>query len=66
VRKILTGKITPVKVEIRKTDSAYQLIREGKPYFVRGAGGTAYPDRIKAFGGNSIRTWGNQGCATSA
>ena len=50
----------PVKVEIRKTDSAYQLIREGKPYFVRGAGGTAYPDRIKAFGGNSIRTWGTR------
>jgi len=51
---------TPVKVEIRKTDSTYQLIREGKPYFVRGAGGTAYPDRIKAFGGNSIRTWGTR------
>ena len=47
----------PVKVEIRKTDSSYQLTRDGKPYFVRGAGGAAYPDRIKAFGGNSIRTW---------
>ena len=51
---------SPVKVEILKTDSTYQLIRDSKPYFVRGAGGSAYPDRIKTFGGNSIRTWGTR------
>ena len=50
----------PIKVEIRKIDSTYQLMREGKPYFVRGAGGSAYPERIKASGGNSIRTWGTR------
>lgn len=50
----------PVKVEIRKTDSSYQLFRAGKPYFIKGAGGSAYPDRIAAYGGNSIRTWGTR------
>ena len=49
----------PVKVEIRKTDSSYQLLRGGQPYFVKGAGGSVYPDRIAAYGGNSIRTWGS-------
>lgn len=50
----------PVKVELRKKDSTYQLFRGGAPYFVKGAGGSSYPDRIKAYGGNSIRTWGSK------
>jgi hypothetical protein len=50
-----------VKVELRKTDSSYQLFRDGRPYFVKGAGGSAYPARIAAYGGNSIRTWGTRG-----
>jgi hypothetical protein len=47
----------PVKVEVRMVDSSYQLIRDGKPYFVKGAGGSAYLSRVAAYGGNSIRTW---------
>lgn len=50
-----------IKVEVRKTDSSYQLYRAGQPYFVKGAGGSGYPDRIAAYGGNSIRTWGTRG-----
>lgn len=50
-----------VKVEVRKTDSSYQLFRNGQPYFVKGAGGTSYPARIAAYGGNSMRTWGTRG-----
>jgi hypothetical protein len=50
----------PIKVEIRKVDSNYQLIRNGHAYFIKGAGGSAYPDRISAYGGNSIRTWGTR------
>jgi hypothetical protein len=50
----------PVKVELQMRDSAYQLLRDGKPYFIKGAGGSAYPDRIAAYGGNSIRTWGSR------
>lgn len=50
-----------VKVEVGKTDSNYQLYRAGQPYFVKGAGGSVFPDRIAAYGGNSIRTWGTRG-----
>jgi hypothetical protein len=49
-----------VKVELRKTDSSYQLYRGGQPYFIKGAGGSQFPDRIAAYGGNSIRTWGTR------
>ncbi|MBC7902321.1 MAG: hypothetical protein H7Y27_02825, partial [Gemmatimonadaceae bacterium] len=49
------------KTEVRKTETGYQLFRNGQPYFVKGAGGSSYPDRIAAYGGNSIRTWGTRG-----
>lgn len=49
----------PVKVEVVKTENGYQMLRDGKPYFVKGAGatGTDY-GTVVANGGNSIRTWG--------
>ena len=47
----------PVRVQIRQQGNQFQLIRAGQPYFVKGAGGSQYPDRIAAYGGNSIRTW---------
>ncbi|SEL72477.1 glycoside hydrolase family 2 TIM barrel-domain containing protein [Parapedobacter koreensis] len=47
----------PIKTEIVKQDGGYTLLRDGKPYFIKGAGGTSYMDRLKAYGGNSIRTW---------
>lgn len=50
-----------VKVEITKSaDGKFQLLRAGQPYFAKGAGGSIYPDRIAAYGGNSIRTWGSR------
>src|SRR5688572_16691328 len=52
---------TPVKVEIRKGAAGYQLFRGGQPYFIKGAGGTRYQDRLAQYGGNSIRTWGTGG-----
>lgn len=42
---------------IRSTGSGYELLRYGKPYFIEGAGGVRYFDRLKACGGNSIRVW---------
>ena len=36
----------PIKTEIRKTEVGYQLYRGGQPYFIKGAGGSTYPDRI--------------------
>jgi hypothetical protein len=46
-----------VPVEVRQMQGGYQLLRAGKPYFIKGAGGNQYPERIAAYGGNSIRTW---------
>ncbi len=48
----------PVKVTVRQAGGKYELLRAGQPYFVKGAGGSQYPERIAAYGGNSIRTWG--------
>lgn len=51
------GQLKPIKVEVRQVDGAYKLYRDGKPYFIKGAGGTNYLSRVAAYGGNSIRTW---------
>ncbi len=48
----------PIKVEVVEFEHGYQMLRDGKPYFVKGAGatGTDY-GTVAANGGNSIRTW---------
>ena len=46
------------KVEIVKNKTGYQLLKDGKPYYIKGAGGTEKLDKLKEYGGNSIRTWG--------
>ncbi|MDD5571626.1 MAG: glycoside hydrolase family 2 TIM barrel-domain containing protein, partial [Bacteroidales bacterium] len=48
----------PVKVELKNENGIWTLYRAGQPYFIKGAGGYEYMDRIAAYGGNSIRTWG--------
>lgn len=50
-------KWTPIKAEILKTDKGFELLRNGKPYFIKGAGAISHYHRISAYGGNSIRTW---------
>lgn len=52
-----------IKVEVKMTGDTYQLYRNGQPYFIKGAGGTGYMDRIAAYGGNSVRTWGTKDAA---
>jgi len=47
----------PVPAQIVKTKAGYQLMRGGKPYFIKGAGGSQHLDKLKNYGGNSIRTW---------
>lgn len=49
---------TPVPVVLEKTANGYRLLRDGKPYFIKGAGGSASLERLRAAGGNSNRTWG--------
>ncbi len=46
-----------VKVELKQINGSYKLYRNGKPYYIKGAGGKSYLDRLAAYGGNSIRTW---------
>ncbi len=53
------SRTTPVQVTISKEGNRFQLLRGGKPLFIKGAGGSSYPGRIAAYGGNSIRTWGS-------
>ncbi len=45
-------------VELRKTAQGFALFRNGWPYFIKGGGGHHYLETLKAAGGNSIRTWG--------
>ena len=48
-----------IKVElVKKDDGSYQLMRDGKPYFIKGAGGDASKKFLAEIGGNSFRTWG--------
>lgn len=48
----------PSKTEIVKTDDGWQVMRNGEPYFIKGAGGHVHMDIVVESGGNSIRTWG--------
>tara|TARA_Y100001954_G_scaffold139017_1_gene148172 strand:+ start:597 stop:1862 length:1266 start_codon:yes stop_codon:yes gene_type:complete len=45
------------KTEIIKTNTGFEFLRNGQPYYVNGAGGTEYLELLKSIGGNSIRTW---------
>jgi hypothetical protein len=44
-------------VVIQKNGTVWQLLKDGQPYYVKGAGGGASPEKLVAAGGNSIRTW---------
>lgn len=56
---------TGLKVEvIQQTDGRYQLLRDGKPYFIKGIGGRAFLEVAAASGANTIRTWSTAGLDT--
>ncbi len=58
---VVSKKLTPVKVTVeKKGENSFVLMRQGKPYYVKGAGGNTYLDRVKKYGGNSIRTWSHE------
>lgn len=44
-------------VRIAKEGEQFYLIRNGEPYFIKGAGAFTHFPMLKAFGGNSIRVW---------
>jgi len=47
-----------IPVELKKTEQGWRLLRDGEPYFIRGAGGTHSLELLAAAGANSVRTWG--------
>lgn len=54
---------SPVKsqvsiVKIEKSNAKWSLLVDGRPYYIRGAGGEKNLAEVKAIGGNTIRTWG--------
>ncbi|GEO11894.1 glycoside hydrolase family 2 TIM barrel-domain containing protein [Segetibacter aerophilus] len=49
-----SGNIT--KVRIVKNKNTFQLLVNNKPYFIKGAVGNDYLEKLKQYGGNSIRT----------
>ena len=53
----------PVSVKINKTADGYQLLRDGKPYQIKGAGGSGNWEMLAKYGGNSVRTWGAEDLA---
>jgi hypothetical protein len=59
---VLSGNAqNPVPVKLVFEKGKYQLLRGGKPYFIKGAGGARDEQglqRLKEAGGNSVRTWG--------
>lgn len=48
----------PAKVEVVRSAGSWQLLRNGKPFLIRGVGGTTRMEDLVAAGGNSMRTWG--------
>ena len=52
------GQEGPIPTSVERTiDGGYTFMRNGSPYYVRGAGGIEYIADVARFGGNSIRTW---------
>ena len=46
-----------------RVDGSRGMLRDGKPYFVKGAGGGGSMEQLAARGANSIRTWTTNGLA---
>lgn len=45
-------------LSLRQTGGGWELLRDGEPFFLCGAGGQKHLDVLVASGGNAIRTWG--------
>jgi len=48
----------PIPVRIERAADGYRLLRDGKPYFIKGVGGDGPLALLAKAGGNSVRTWG--------
>ncbi|MDE0660830.1 MAG: hypothetical protein OXI79_14410 [Gammaproteobacteria bacterium] len=62
----VTAHADPVPVEVVAVDGGYTLLRNGRPYLVKGAGlGDIDVATVAARGGNSVRTWGIEHAQTT-
>ncbi len=50
-----------IPVELKATEQGWQLLRDGEPYFIKGAGGSGSLELLAAAGANSVRTWSTDG-----
>ncbi len=57
----VSKKNTPAQVTVKKEGDRYRLYRNGQPYWIQGAGGYKYYDKLKEYGGNSVRLWSTDG-----
>jgi len=48
----------PLNVKLAKQDGNWQMLVNGEPFYVKGAGGHVHQDKLIEIGGNTIRTWG--------
>jgi len=48
------------KVELVQKGSKWELLRDGKPYYIKGVGGQLHLDKAVEIGANSIRTWSTE------
>src|SRR5436190_23045717 len=54
----INSQAQPIRVELKRSNDGAQLFRDGKPYFIKGAGGGGSKELLAQLGGNSFRTWG--------
>jgi hypothetical protein len=53
-----TAPAAPTVTRVERTPDGWRLLRDGRPYTVRGAGGDGSRELLSRLGGNSLRTWG--------
>ncbi|MFD1768349.1 family 16 glycosylhydrolase [Sphingobacterium suaedae] len=53
-----------VKTQIVQTDDGFRIQRGANPYFIKGAGGTGQLEKLRDYGGNSVRTWSTKDAGT--
>ncbi len=53
-----TAQAQAIRTQVVQQDGKWELLRDGKPYFIKGAGGDESRQLIIDLGGNSLRTWG--------
>src|SRR5947209_8412831 len=49
--------VAATRTQVVQQDGRWQLLRDGQPFFIRGAAGSASRELLAQLGGNSIRTW---------